>query len=82
MAKLSPAAQINPVSHIHTRHAAVVASRWPFAPRRARRAGVRWWWRSCRRTAFSWKAQWQEINANRGVVYPPLAELSPSAEDR
>lgn len=59
---------MNPVASIHRRQAAAITSRWPKASRRSRRAGARWWWRSCVHTAHSWPEQWRLINEGLGVV--------------
>lgn len=59
---------LNPTSSRHVRQAAEVAKNWPLMSRRARRAGVRWWWRSCVRTADTFQRQWQAINGAHGIV--------------
>jgi hypothetical protein len=66
----------NPAASFRQREAADVRSEWPHMTRRQRRAGARWWWRSCRRTEASWPEQWRSINDNHGVV--SLVEDLPS----
>lgn len=59
---------ITPVWEGHKRHAVAVAAAWPVAPRAARRAGARRYWRDHQRPAASWRDFWREINAAHGVV--------------
>jgi hypothetical protein len=59
---------MNPVAETSVRKAEQMRAAWPSMTRRQRRAGARWWWRNCQRTADSWPEQWRAINANSGVV--------------